>query len=130
MERYSLLRARVLVAGRPTTTPVHQIMDTTVPTVGSGDSAAEALMLMLERDAEFLLVTDRAGELRGVVCPRDFAISPITVGVSLHEKLRRATSIEELATFAGQVPPMLGDLLSRGLSTSRIRGCPRVMPEG
>ena len=54
-------------------------------------------MLLLERDAEFLLVTDRAGELRGVVYPRDFAISPITVGVSLHEQLRRATSIEELA---------------------------------
>ena len=57
------------------------MMDTTAPVVYLGDTAAEALMLLLERDAEFLLVTDRAGELRGVVCPRDFAISPITVGV-------------------------------------------------
>ena len=95
-------------------------MDTTAPTVRSGDSAAEALMLMLERDAEFLLVTDRAGELRGVVAPRDFAVSPITVGVSLHEQLRRATSIEELAAFARRVPPMLGDLLSRGLAAGRV----------
>ena len=116
----SVLRARVLVDGRPATTPAREIMDTTVPTVEPGDSAAEALMLLLERDAEFLLVTDRAGELRGVVCPRDFAISPITVGVSLHEQLRRATSIEELATFAGRVPPMLGDLLSRGLAAGRV----------
>ena len=95
-------------------------MDTTAPVVRLGDTAAEALMLLLERDAEFLLVTDRAGELRGVVCPRDFAISPITVGVSLHEQLRRATSIEELATFAGRVPPMLDDLLSRGLAAGRV----------
>ncbi|HVH23794.1 MAG TPA: CBS domain-containing protein, partial [Pseudonocardia sp.] len=116
----SLLRARILVAGRPASTPASEVMDTTAPTVRAGDSAAEALMLMLEREAEFLLVTDRAGQLRGVVCPRDFAISPITVGVSLHEQLRRATSIEELATFARRVPPMLGDLLSRSLATSRV----------
>jgi CBS domain-containing protein len=116
----SLLRARVLVDARPAATPAREIMDTTVPTVESGDSSAEALMLLLERDAEFLLVTDRAGELRGVVYPRDFAISPITVGVSLHEQLRRATSIEELAGFARRVPPMLGDLLSRGLAAGRV----------
>ena len=116
----AVLRARVLVDGRPLTTPAREIMDTTAPVVCLGDTAAEALMLLLERDAEFLLVTDRAGELRGVVCPRDFAISPITVGVSLHEQLRRATSIEELAAFAGQVPPMLDDLLSRGLAAGRV----------
>ena len=116
----AVLRARVLVDGRPLTTPAREIMDTTAPVVCLGDTAAEALMLLLERDAEFLLVTDRAGELRGVVCPRDFAISPITVGVSLHEQLRRATSIEELATFAGRVPPVLDDLLSRGLAAGRV----------
>jgi CBS domain-containing protein len=116
----AVLRARVLVDGRSAGTPASEIMDTTAPVVHLDDTAAEALMLLLERDAEFLLVTDRAGVLRGVVCPRDFAISPITIGVSLHEQLRRATSIEELATFAGRVPPMLGDLLSRGLGAGRV----------
>ena len=116
----ALLRAGVLVAGRPASTPASQIMDSTVPTVPAGDSAAEALMLLLEQEAEFLLVTDRAGQLRGVVCPRDFAISPITVGVSLHEQLRRAASIEELGSFAGRIPGMLGDLLARGLAANRV----------
>jgi CBS domain-containing protein len=116
----AVLRARVLVDGRSPATPVREIMDTTAPTVHLGDTAAEALMLLLERDAEFLLVTDRADELRGVVCPRDFAISPITIGVSLHEQLRRSTSIEELVTFARRVPPMLGDLLSHGLAAGRV----------
>ncbi len=51
---------------------------------------------MLDRDAEFLLVTDAAGELRGVVAPRDFAVSPTTAGVSLHEQLRRAADADEL----------------------------------
>jgi CBS domain-containing protein len=116
----SLLRARVLVAGRPASTPVHEIMDTTAPVAVVGDSTAEALMRMLDRNAEFLLVTDRAGELRGVVGPRDFAISPTSVGASLHEQLRRATSIDDLATFAGRVPRMLGDLLSRGLASDKV----------
>jgi CBS domain-containing protein len=116
----SLLRARILVAGRPASTPAHEIMDTAAPVAVLGDSAAGALMHMLDRDAEFLLVTDRAGQLRGVIGPRDFAISPTAVGASLHEQLRRATSIEDLATFAGRVPPMLGDLLYRGLASAKV----------
>ena len=35
-------------------------MDTSVPTVALGESAAEALILMLDRGAEYLVVTDRA----------------------------------------------------------------------
>jgi len=116
----AMLRARVLVAGRPSTTPVRQVMGTEPPTVVLGDSAAEALMLMLDRDAEFLLVTDREGELRGVVGPRDFAISPSTAGVSLHEQLRRARTADELVAGAVRVPGMLGDLLSWGLASGKV----------
>ena len=65
----AVLRARVLVDGRSASTPASEIMDTTAPVVHLDDTAAEALMLLLERDAEFLLVTDRAGVLRGVVVP-------------------------------------------------------------
>lgn len=116
----ALLRARVMVAGRPLSTPAREIMEPAAPTVPPQTSAAEALMLLLERDAEFLLVVEPNGRLRGVVCPRDFAISSITVGVSLHEQLRRATSIESLAGFARRVPPMLSDLLSSGLASGRV----------
>ena len=116
----ALLRARVLVAGRPASTPAGEVMGTAPPTVVLGDSAAEALMLMLDRDAEFLLVTDREGELRGVVAPRDFAISPSAAGVSLHEQLRRARTVDELVAGAAAVPAMLGDLLSRGLASGKV----------
>jgi CBS domain-containing protein len=115
-----LLRTCVLVDGRAADTPAGLVMDTAVPAVALGDSAAEALMLMLDRDAEFLLVTDRAGQLRGVVGPRDFAISPSTAGVSLHEQLRRATTTDELAASAGRVPSVLGELLARGLTSNKV----------
>lgn len=116
----TLLRARVLAAGRDEATPAGEVMDAPAPTVAAGASAAEALMLLLDRDAEFLLVTDRAGELCGLVCPRDFAISSITVGVSLQERLRRAGGIDELARHAAGVPPVLADLLAHGLTPGRV----------
>lgn len=116
----SLLRTAVLVDGRPATTPAAEVMLADPPITRLGDSAAEALLLLLDRDAEFLLVTDRAGEPRGMVCPRDFAVSPSMAGISLHERLRRAASVEDLVCHAGDIPDMLGELLSRGLASGRV----------
>ena len=116
----SALRSQVLAQARPPSFPAHLMMDTSVPIAVLGDSAAEALLLLLERDAEFLLVTDRAGQLCGVVCPRDFAISPSTAGVSLHEQLRRASSVEDLISRAAAIPVMLDELLAGGLASGRV----------
>jgi CBS domain-containing protein len=116
----ALLRERILVAGRSLSTAAGQVMDPTPPTTALGDSAAEALILLLDRDAEFLLVTDRAGQLRGVVAPRDFAVSPTTAGVSLHEQLRRAETVEQLEQRARRVPAMLADLQVRGLVPGKV----------
>jgi CBS domain-containing protein len=116
----ALLRDQILVAGRSPSTPASRVMDPAPPTTVLGDSAAEALILLLDRDADFLLVTDRAGELRGVVAPRDFAVSPTTAGVSLHEQLRRAATIDQLEQRARRVPAMLGDLQVRGLVPGKV----------
>jgi CBS domain-containing protein len=116
----ALLRERILVAGRSLSTAAGKVMDPAPPTTALGDSAAEALILLLDRDAEFLLVTDRAGQLRGVVAPRDFAVSPTTAGVSLHEQLRRAETVEQLEQRARRVPAMLADLQVRGLVPGKV----------
>ncbi|MFL6065929.1 MAG: putative nucleotidyltransferase substrate binding domain-containing protein [Friedmanniella sp.] len=116
----ALLRDQILVAGRSPRTPASEVMDPAPPTAVLGDSAAEALILLLDRDADFLLVTDRAGQLRGVVAPRDFAVSPTTAGVSLNEQLRRATTTEELEQRARRVPAMLNDLQVRGLVPGKV----------
>lgn len=116
----ALLRARLLVQGWAPSTPAAEVMDADVPTVELGDSAAEALILMLDRDADFLLVLDRGAELRGVIAPRDFAVSPTTAGVSLHEQLRRATTREELERRALRVPGTISDLLRRGLASGKV----------
>jgi CBS domain-containing protein len=116
----ALLRQRVLVEGVPTTAAAGAVLDDSVPTAALGDSAAEALILMLDRNAEFLLVLDGAGELRGVVSPRDFAVSPTTGGVSIHEQVRRASTVAELQQRIRGVPSVLDDLLSRKLASGKV----------
>ena len=114
------LRQRVLVEGVPGSAPIREVMTSSPPTVVSGSSAAEALIHLFDREGEFLLVTDPGGALRGVVAPRDFAVSPTTAGVSLHEQLRRAATTDGLVDRAHRTPGVLEDLLARGLGTSRV----------
>jgi CBS domain-containing protein len=116
----ALLRRRVLVDNVPGSAPAREVVDTAVPTVSLTDSAAEALLLMLDRNAEQLLVTDREGRLRGVLTPRHFAVSPASVGVSVHEQIRRATTPDELRRRTRRVPEVLNDLLSGGLATTKV----------
>ena len=116
----ALLRRRVLVENVPGSAPARAIVDSAVPTVCLTDSAAEALLLLLDRNAEQLLVTDRQGRLRGVLTAQHFAVSPASVGVSVHEQIRRATTPDELHRRTRRVPAMLGDLLSGGLATSKV----------
>lgn len=116
----AILRRAVLTGATAPSTPVREIAEPDPAQVTLGDSAAEALILMLDRDAEFVVVTDRAGEIRGVASPRDFMVSSTTAGVSLHEQLRRAGSCVELERLARRVPGMLTDLQLRGLASPKV----------
>ncbi len=116
----ALLRRHLIVDGRPGSTAVGQLVHTPAPTVRLGDSATEALILLLEADADFLVVVDAHRRLQGVVAPRDFAVSPTTAGVSLHEQLRRAADTDELLERARRVVATLDDLLTGGLTSDRV----------
>jgi CBS domain-containing protein len=97
-----------------------ELVDADPATVVLGSSAAEALILLLDRNADYLLVTDTAGDLRGVVGARDFVVSGATADVSLHEQLRRAGSVDELRALAPRTSALLADLLEQGLASSRV----------
>jgi len=111
---------RVVAAGRQTSTPVAAVMTLNPPTVPLGASATEALIKILEAAADFVLVVDRTGLLRGVVAPIDFVVSSTTAGAALHEQLRRATTVDELQQRFRLVPELVGDLMARGLASSRV----------
>ncbi|HYX94273.1 MAG TPA: DUF294 nucleotidyltransferase-like domain-containing protein, partial [Geodermatophilus sp.] len=110
----------VVAAALPTTGPVAEVMDPAPPTVQLGASATEALIRVLERAADVVLVTDRTGELCGAVAPIDFVVSSTTAGAALHEQLRRATTVAELEHRYRGVPQLVGDLMARGLASSRV----------
>ncbi|GAB4003415.1 putative nucleotidyltransferase substrate binding domain-containing protein [Nocardioides ultimimeridianus] len=115
------LRAGVLAAPvDPDRTRAAELMDPDPPAVVLGSSAAEALILLQDRNADFLLVTDPGGALRGVVGARDLVVSGTTSGVSLHEQLRRAASVEELRALSGRTAALLADLLEQGLASGRV----------
>jgi CBS domain-containing protein len=111
---------RVIAAAGPTSTAVGEVMTLDPPAVQLGASATEALIQVLEHDADFILVGDRAGDLHGVVAPIDFVVSSTTAGAALHEQLRRASSIEELQHRFRRVPHLVGDLMARGLASHRV----------
>lgn len=115
-----LLRERLVAEGRPSSTAVGQLAEPIAAQASLGDSATEALLTLLEHDTDLLVVTDRAGLLRGVLTTRDFTVSPSLAGVALHEQLRRSSTVAELTTRARRVPDTLEDLVSRGLSTERV----------
>ncbi len=116
----AVLRRRVLVEQLTATAPATAAVDESIPTAVVGDSAAEALILMLDRNADYLMVTDSTGDLRGIVTPRDFTVSPTTGGVSIHEQVRRASTVAELQERIRRVPSVLDDLLSRQLASSKV----------
>lgn len=116
----AMLRRSLTAAGALPSIPVDRVADLDPPTVARGDSSAQALLLLLDRDADFVLVVDPAGELCGVVAPRDFMVSATTAGVSLHEQIRRAGTADELCQRARRLPGLVGDLLVRGLDAGMV----------
>lgn len=115
-----ILRERVVVPGLPVSAPVGDVMTYPALTTQSGDSAAGALITLLDRQAEIILVLGRDGRLRGAATPSDFAVSATTAGVALRQQLGRAGSADELVERAAGVPAMIADLLSRGLPSSKV----------
>ncbi len=116
-----VLRERVLAGDVTAETAVGELVAGETPhQVVSGSSAAEALILLLDRKADYVLVVDRDGTLRGSVEPRDFVVSSTTAGVSLHEQLRRAASVEELQQRARGIPGVLATLLDGGLASGKV----------
>jgi CBS domain-containing protein len=111
---------RVVAAAWPVSLPVATVMRVDPPTVALGASAAEGLIAVLEADVDVVLVSDRAGELRGAVVPRDFAVSSTTAAASLHEQIRRAETVTDLEERYRRVPDMLTGLMARGLGAERV----------
>ncbi|MGW0706360.1 putative nucleotidyltransferase substrate binding domain-containing protein [Streptomyces sp. NPDC002643] len=111
---------RAVASALPVTEAVSTAMRVDAPSIRLGASAAEALIAVVESDDDVVLVTDRAGRLRGAVASQDFVVSATTAGASLHEQIHRATTVDDLKDRYRRVPGMLTALMTKGLAPSRI----------
>jgi CBS domain-containing protein len=116
----SALLERIVVRGTSTTTHAHLVMQYPAPTTVLGESSADALHDLLDADNDFLVVVNRHGELHGILSARDFVVAPASAGLTIHEQIRRASSLEELIDKSHLVPSMLDSVLNRGLASGRV----------
>lgn len=110
------LRRRVLAEGLSPDATAGEACARGVPIVQAGDSTGEVLTEILGAQTEAAIVTDQFGTLQGVVGLREFALSPTTADVGLHEQLRLAASRDELIQRARRTPDVLAGLLAQGLA--------------
>ncbi|GAA3570494.1 DUF294 nucleotidyltransferase-like domain-containing protein [Microlunatus spumicola] len=115
-----LLRESVLVPGRSMDTPVGEVADPDPVLVALDDSVTEAVVALLDREADYLLVTDRSGTVRGAVCPLDVVVATGTAGTGLQEQLRRAPDADTLAATGRRLPDLLAELIGGGLGSARV----------
>jgi CBS domain-containing protein len=114
------LRQRVLARGLSAEVPVGGVAVTDLPRVPADASAAEALILLLDAQADHVLVTDPDDRIVGTVEARDFIGSPVTPGLVLHERIRRSDDIAALLQQARRMPALLADLLAGGLASAGV----------
>jgi CBS domain-containing protein len=109
----AVLREHVVAAGRPTDTPVCDVMIEHAVTARTGTPTADVLLELTERRLDHLLVTDSSGALRGAVEPQDFLASPAAAGVLMREQVRRAQDLDQVVAVARRLPELLGDLVEQ-----------------
>lgn len=115
-----LLREGIFVPGLSPETPVSEVADHDPVLVALDDSVTEAVVALLDREADYLVVTDRTGALRGLVSPRDVVVATGTAGTGLQEQLRRAPDADTLAVTGRRLPALLAELLEGGLGSARV----------
>ncbi len=113
-----LLR-RVVLAERPLSTPLAQVMSAPVVTLPATATAYEALNLMAERGIRQIVVVDN-GRLRGVINERDlFALQRVSMRQVI-EELHAAESIDRLREAAGDIRSFTQNLLAQGVAAEPL----------
>ncbi len=109
------LAFRGLSADRPGTTTLAQIATRDPVTVDADTSLLEAAVILAEHGFHHLLVTDKeAAEPLGVLDEGSlYRVSVMTPGL-IHQRIRRAEDLEQLASIRQEVPGIVGALLESG----------------
>ena len=113
-----LLR-RVVLPGRPLSTPVREVMSTPIVTLPASATAYEAMHVMAERAVRQLVVVD-GGRAIGAVNERDlFALQRVSMRQVI-EGLHGANSLLDLKRAADDTRRLSGNLLAQGVGAEPL----------
>jgi CBS domain-containing protein len=113
-----LLR-RVVLPGRPLSTPLAEVMTSPIVTLPGSATAYEAMHEMAERGVRQLAVVEN-GVLRGVVNERDlFALQRVSMR-QVTESLHGADTIDRLKGAAEDIRHLTQNLLAQGVSAEPL----------
>jgi CBS domain-containing protein len=113
------LRNRVIAAGLPDSTPLRDVMTAPAVTLPADSLVFEALLLMLERGIHHLPVTED-GVVTGMITHTDILRRQSSSPLLLPRHLERATTLDELRDYAGQVVATAESLLAAGARVTEI----------
>ena len=113
------LRIKVVLTGKSSGDPVSDVMNPEYATVDPEDYCFEALLKMLRRGLNHVLVM-HDGVVRGVLTNHDFVVLQGTSPLSLTKDIESQTSLEALVPASAKVNGMIGLLLKQGAKAGNI----------
>ena len=113
------LLQRVVLAGRPLTTPVAEVMTAPAVTVAAEATAYEALAIMAERQIRQLIVVAN-DQVAGLVSERDlFSLQRVSMR-QVTGGLRAAKSVHELRRIADDIRRLTQNLMAQGVAAEPL----------
>jgi CBS domain-containing protein len=113
------LMERVVLAGRPLSTPVAELMSRNLVLVDELSTAQEGLALMATRGFHQLLVV-RGGELVGIVTERDlFGLQRVTMR-NVTQSIRLARDVASLRRCADDIAALTDNLVAQGAAAEPL----------
>lgn len=111
---------RIVLAQRPLTTPIRELMSTPVVTLSAGATAGDAALVMAQRGIRHVVVLDDGGRVAGVVSERDlFSLQRLSVR-ELASTIRRADGIDALVHSAGDIRALSHSLVAQGAAAGHL----------
>ncbi len=124
------LRNKLVARGQSPDTPVRRLMTTPVVTVAAEASLFEAMMVMLDRKVNRLIIMQRNGQTDepvGVLTDRDVAHFRGQDPVATVQRIENAPSVSELVSIRAQTSEQLLRLYRQGVQPEMINGIMAVI---
>lgn len=108
------LKTRVLAGGLSPLKPVETVMSSPVITIPAEEQVFDAFITMTSRDKRHLVVTNRSGDIAGIITEKDLISAQANATCLLVKTIKSARSMDELKGFHSRLSEHLLDPIKNG----------------